>query len=47
VTCPTIFGLTKEGYAETIDSEIPTEIAELVQQAVRQCPERAITVDSD
>jgi ferredoxin len=47
VSCPNIFGLTKEGYAETIDIEIPIEIAELVQQAVRECPERAITVDSD
>jgi ferredoxin len=47
VTCPTIFGLTKEGYAETIEGEIPTEIAELVQRAVGECPERAITVDSD
>lgn len=44
VTCPDVFGLTDDGYAEVLVDEVPDELAELVAQAERECPARAISV---
>ena len=45
--CPQIFELTSDGYARVLVSEIPPEAQELVQTAVEQCPEGAISIEED
>ena len=41
--CPDVFALNDDGYAEVLVSEIPTALEDDVRQAVRQCPEKAIS----
>jgi ferredoxin len=41
--CPEVFDLTDDGYAEVLVDEVPAEHEDAVAQAVRQCPEHAIT----
>jgi ferredoxin len=41
--CPEVFDLTDDGYAEVLVDEVPAEHEAAVEQAVRQCPERAIS----
>jgi len=43
-TCPDVFALTDDGYAEVLVDEIPDESAESVGEAVANCPERAISL---
>ena len=43
--CPQVFELTDDGYATVLTPEVPAEHEEAVQNAVRRCPERAITAD--
>ena len=40
--CPEVFTLTDDGYAESIDAEIPTEFEEATREAIECCPEQAI-----
>lgn len=40
--CPEIFGLTEDGYATALVVEVGQELVDAVQEAVRQCPEKAI-----
>jgi ferredoxin len=40
--CPAVFDLTDDGYAEAIDSDVPTEFEEATQEAIQSCPEQAI-----
>jgi ferredoxin len=40
--CPDVFDLTDDGYAEAIDSDVPTEFEEATQEAIQSCPEQAI-----
>lgn len=40
--CPSVFVITDGGYAEAIESEIPSEFEASVHEAVESCPERAI-----
>ena len=40
--CPDVFDLTDDGYAESIDSDVPTEFEEATQEAIQSCPEQAI-----
>ena len=47
VTCSDVFALTDDGYAEVTTEEIPAQFVDLVKEAARQCPERAIKIDSD
>ena len=39
-----VFTLTDDGYATVLVDDVPPELEEAVQSAVRRCPERAITV---
>jgi ferredoxin len=43
--CPEVFELSDDGYAVVKCDEIPASLREAVEQAVRQCPERAIRAD--
>lgn len=43
--CPEVFSLTDDGYAEVTVSDIPAEYHDAVHEAVRNCPENAITVE--
>lgn len=45
-TCPDVFEIGDDGYARVTAREIPAELAALAEQSARQCPERAITVDT-
>ncbi len=40
--CAEVFTLTDDGYAEAIDSEVPTEFEAVTQEAIECCPEQAI-----
>ncbi len=42
--CPQVFELTDDGYAVVLVDDVPAEHEAAVADAVRQCPERAITV---
>jgi ferredoxin len=42
--CPNVFDLDDEGHASVAIDEVPADLAEKVLEAVRNCPERAITV---
>lgn len=41
--CPEVFTLTDDGYAEAIDTEVPEEFVDAVNDAVAACPEHAIS----
>jgi ferredoxin len=41
--CPQVFDLTDDGYAEVLVSEVPAEFEAVVLDAVKRCPERAIS----
>ena len=40
--CPEVFDLTDDGYAEAIDSDVPTEFESVTREAIDSCPEQAI-----
>jgi ferredoxin len=42
--CPDVFDLDDEGHASVAIDGVPADLAEKVLEAVRNCPERAITV---
>ncbi|MBX6387574.1 MAG: ferredoxin [Frankia sp.] len=42
--CPTVFGMSDDGYAEVLVDEVPAEYAAGVREAAGNCPERAISV---
>jgi ferredoxin len=42
--CPDVFALDAEGHASVGDAEVPAALEEDVRRAVRNCPERAITL---
>ena len=41
--CPTVFALNDDGYSEVLLPDVPAELEEAVENAVRQCPEKAIS----
>lgn len=45
-TCPEVFGLTDEGYSEVLVAEVPDDLAESANEAVLNCPERAISASA-
>lgn len=44
-TCPAVFALTSDGYAEVLVDEIPAQYTDLVAKAVQECPEHAISTE--
>ena len=42
--CPDVFDLDDEGHASVEVADVPADLVEKVHDAVRNCPERAITV---
>ena len=42
--CPDVFVLDDEGHASVGDAEVPAALEEDVRRAVRNCPERAISL---
>ncbi len=44
VTCPSVFTICDDGYAEVLVDVVPTEVEALVERAAHECPTRAITV---
>jgi len=42
--CPDVFALDDEGHASVGDAEVPAALEEDVRRAVRNCPERAISL---
>ena len=45
MAAPDVFGLSDiDGHATAIDGDVPTELEEGVREAVRSCPEQAITI---
>ena len=45
--CPQVFTLLDDGYAVVDVDEVPEELEDVVRQAVTQCPERAIAIQTD
>jgi ferredoxin len=41
--CPDVFALNDDGYAEVLLQQVPADLEDDVLQAVRQCPEKAIS----
>ena len=41
---PEVFQLHDDGYATVLVSDVPAELADLVQRAASQCPAQAITL---
>lgn len=42
--CPEVFSLDEEGHAYVPNPSFPAHLEEKVQEAVNNCPERAITL---
>jgi ferredoxin len=42
--CPEVFELDDEGHAVVVQADVPAALEDKVADAVRNCPERAITV---
>lgn len=45
-TCPEVFAIGPDGYAEILVDRIPTECDDRVRQAAEECPTRAIVIES-
>jgi ferredoxin len=45
--CPQVFDLGDDGFAVVVVDDVPPEHEEAVRNAVRQCPERAISISGD
>ena len=45
--CPEVFEMTDDGYAAADPSAVPTEFEDAVQEAIANCPERAIVASDD
>ena len=41
--CPEVFTLTDDGYSVAIDADVPAEFEAAVQEAIKCCPEQAIS----
>jgi ferredoxin len=42
--CPQVFDLLDDGYAVVLVDEVPPELEDVVGDAVRRCPEHAISI---
>ncbi len=47
VTCPEVFRIGDEGWAEVLVDDVPAGLEEQVQRAIVQCPTQAISVTAD
>ena len=47
VTCPDVFRIGADGYAEVLVDEVPAQLADAVERAAFECPTGAITVTTD
>ncbi len=45
--CPEVFELHDDGYTIVLVSEVPSELEDMVRQAVSQCPANAISLNDD
>jgi ferredoxin len=45
--CPDVFSLTDDGYAVSIESDVPTELEPAAHEAIEFCPEQAISEIKD
>ncbi|WP_046315801.1 ferredoxin [Mycobacterium sp. UM_Kg1] len=45
--CPEVFAINGDGYAEAAGDEVPAQFEAAVQDAIKQCPERAIDEITD
>ena len=45
--CPEVFEMTDDGYAVADSSAVPTESEDAAQEAIANCPERAIVASDD
>lgn len=45
--CPDVFSLTDDGYAVSIESDVPTELESAAHEAIELCPEGAISEIKD
>jgi ferredoxin len=44
-TCPEVFVIGDDGYAEVILAEVPDALIDAARRAARECPTRAILTD--
>ncbi|MEV0685413.1 ferredoxin [Nocardia sp. NPDC050378] len=44
-SCPEVFTLTDDGYAEARAGAVPEDLVDAVEEAVSACPEQAIVVE--
>jgi len=47
VTCPSVFRIGADGYAEVLVDDVPVELEQLVEQARDECPTQAISVATE
>ena len=47
VQCPEVFDEDEQGYPVVAVSEVPDNLVSAVHECVSDCPERAITANSD
>ena len=47
VTCPEVFRIGDDGYAEVLVDEVPPALQDAVHQAGEECPTYAILVAAD
>ncbi|MDQ2677764.1 MAG: ferredoxin [Actinomycetota bacterium] len=47
VTCPAVFRIGDDGYAEVLVDEVPSDLAGDVEQAALECPTQAISIAAE
>ena len=47
VTCPAVFTIGDDGYAEILVDDVPVELEAFVQRATDQCPTQAISIAAE
>jgi len=47
VTCPSVFTICDDGYAEVLVDTVPVELEAQVQRAERECPTQAISIATE
>jgi ferredoxin len=47
VTCPSVFTICDDGYAEVLVDVVPVELEPSAQRAADQCPTQAISIAAE